>query len=67
MHVARDALRYIAWDLADLNGNMISLFLFDEAAIYFALEMPPGVFALLNPEIIAQARPLFPSPVDQLP
>lgn len=46
----------MAWDLADLNGTMISLFLFGEAAIYYANETQPSVFALLNPEIIAQVR-----------
>lgn len=44
----------MAWDFADLNGNMIAVFLFGEAAIYFALETQGTVFALLNPEIITQ-------------
>jgi hypothetical protein len=38
--------------LADLQGNMISLFLFGEAAVRFAGETQADVFALLNPEII---------------
>ena len=42
----------MAWDLADLQGNMISLFLFGEAAVRFAGETQADVFALLNPEII---------------
>jgi predicted metalloprotease len=42
----------MAWDLADLQGNMISLFLFGEAATRFAGETQADVFALLNPEII---------------
>ena len=42
----------MAWDLADLQGNMISLFLFGEAAVRFAGGTQGDVFALLNPEII---------------
>jgi hypothetical protein len=42
----------MTWDLADLQGNLISLFLFGEAAVRLAAEAQGDVFALLNPEIV---------------
>jgi len=55
-------IRYAAWDLSDLEGNMISLFLLNDAAAYFNHEAPAKVFAILNPEIIDARGVLLASP-----